>query len=694
MSQVLFPVRIVVRLCASMLLTLAAGGTGLMAAPAWQAEDTSSSGPVAQPEPVEQPDPFPLTDLPPLKRLVLYNSGVGQLQHGGPVDGNARLEIRFGGHDVDDVLKSLVFSDAGGGSARAVEYKPAPDPEDVAARMVGAPMTLAQLLQRFRGEEVTLTVAGSEVRGTIYGVENRSAGDEVLETVVLLNDQGLQSIALPGVDRVHFDKPSLREELSQAMAGLVKSRKANQKQLDLLLEGEGQREVEFAYVVDVPIWRMTYRLAMDQDEVYLQGWAHVDNVTGVDWEAVTMELRSGRPQAYHANVFAPLMAERPALGNSVYDFTRGLTLITQWFGYEPPARGMGGGGGFGGGPMSGAGPERAGIDIEAAFRNTASEGRAAQTVRYRIEKPVDLGAGRSAALPVFASRMPARLLTICDEMDQEMPPLHAVEFSNGTGLPIVSGPVSVMRQGDYVGDGKIGRLAVDEKTEIPYGIDRAVRFRRAESNRKTTLESMSVQQRLAVLQGSEVETRTYEIVNEDTEPRLVALYCPTGEGTNIAVTPEPDEQTDRLLRFVVPVDAQSGTTLEVVLTSPFREKKTVTSINRKELDQWLKDEVVISDEDQQFFRDLFAIDDRIAAVELEIEEQDSGRQSLLSEQSRMRENVESLTGNPEAAQSFVDKLLAMEQQMEDLGTRQSETRQRLDQLVELREQSIRTYQED
>ena len=80
--------------------------------------------------------------LPPLRRVVFYNSGVAHMQHRGKVDGRTRLAIRFSSHDVDDVLKSLVFEDQGGGHVRAVEYQPAPNPEDVAANSFG-PMTLA-----------------------------------------------------------------------------------------------------------------------------------------------------------------------------------------------------------------------------------------------------------------------------------------------------------------------------------------------------------------------------------------------------------------------------------------------------------------------------------------------------------------------------------------------------------------------
>jgi hypothetical protein len=641
---------------------------------------------------------FPVTELPPLKRLVLYNSGVGQWQHEGLVEGNARLEIRFGSQDVDNVLKSLVFWDSGGGSARAVEYKPAPDPEDVAAGTIGAPMTLAQLLQRFRGETASLIRGGSRIEGTIYGVENRTEGDQVVETVVLINEQGLQSMALSSIDRVQFDKEELRTELAQAMAGLVKSRKANQKKLDLLLEGSGQRQVAFAYVVDMPIWRMTYRAAIKDGSVQLQGWAHVDNVTGVDWQDVTMELRSGRPQAFHVNVFAPLVSSRPSLGNSVFDFASGVVLVTQWFGYEAEngwgGGGFGFGGGFGGGRFGGdpgGSPPSAGIDIESAFRESAEAGSTSQMVRYLIDKPVNLAAGRSAALPVFGYEFPARVLTVCVDEEAGLPPMHALEFSNTTGLAMVSGPLSVMRDGDFVGDGQLTRLAVDQRAEIVYGFDRAVRLSRKDKTTESRQESLSIHEGVITVSGRSIERRVYTIENDDSEPRDVILYCPGSENPKVRISPEPGRKEGGRLRFEVAVDARSSREQEVVFETEVPESMPLADVDKGDVDRWLNLGVDIAAPDQEFFARLFAMDNNIRDISGKKADLELRRTNLLSEQSRMRENVQALEGNPEAAQSFVDKLLKMEAEIEALAILQANVGERLKAALEERVLTARSY---
>ncbi len=658
----------------------------------------------------EAAEAYPLAELPPLRRLVLYNSGVGQLQHQGQVEGKQRFEIKFSSHDVDDVLKSLVFADEGGGNVRAVEYQPAPEPEDVAANTVGMPMTLAQLIQRFRGEAVTLTIGGTQVTGTIYGVENRTEGEQVRETIVLLNDDGLQSVELARVDRVHFDKEELRRTLGEAMQGVVKSRKANQKTLELLFDGEGQRDVRFAYVVDMPIWRMTYRLSIREGKVYLQGWAHVDNVTGVDWEQVALELRSGKPQSFHVNIFSPLVAERPDFGDAVYEFTEGLILVTQWFGFTPPDRedggrmggggrfgafgggGFGGGGGLGGGSPFGGGPPRrsSGIDIESAFRQAAQESRTAQMVRYQLEKPVDLGAGRSAALPVFSNEVPASLISVFDENDGTSSPFRAVQVTNATGLSIVSGPVSIMRDGDFVGDGKFGRLDVDENTEIVYGVDRAVEVRRDDTDDESKLVSIALKDEQIVYTREVLRRKVFGIDNRDTEPRDLVLYM-SAPAENENVEPPSDATNDGRLRYQIESDARSSQRFEVSFASREEERRPLSEATARRLAGWERDGVAIEAADKAFLEELLEIDAELTSVIKRESGLQARKAALVVDQSRVRSNVEVLANNPDAAKPFLDKLQSLEEQIQRVTEEISGVAREADELARQKQATIDTF---
>src|SRR6266849_1386238 len=58
----------------------------------------------------------------PISRVVLFNSGVGYFQRDGQVDGNAQIDLQFAAHNINDLLKSLVLQDQGGGQISTVNY--------------------------------------------------------------------------------------------------------------------------------------------------------------------------------------------------------------------------------------------------------------------------------------------------------------------------------------------------------------------------------------------------------------------------------------------------------------------------------------------------------------------------------------------------------------------------------------------
>ena len=58
----------------------------------------------------------------PLKRVVLFSSGVGFFEHSGEIDGDRTIEMRFDTAAINDLLKSMVVQDFGDGHISTVTY--------------------------------------------------------------------------------------------------------------------------------------------------------------------------------------------------------------------------------------------------------------------------------------------------------------------------------------------------------------------------------------------------------------------------------------------------------------------------------------------------------------------------------------------------------------------------------------------
>jgi len=99
----------------------------------------------------EKPSPLPL------KKVVLFNSGVGFFEHKADVEGDAKVDLKFNVGDINDLLKSMVLQDLGGGKVSTVTYG-SMDPitktlKTFAIDLTNNP-TMADLLRQVRGETV------------------------------------------------------------------------------------------------------------------------------------------------------------------------------------------------------------------------------------------------------------------------------------------------------------------------------------------------------------------------------------------------------------------------------------------------------------------------------------------------------------------------------------------------------------
>ena len=99
-------------------------------------------------------------DRLPVRRVVLYKSGVGYFEHLGKVRGNQQVTIAFTSGQLDDVLKSLTTLDLSGGRVSGVSYNSdaSLDRRLSALRLpVGEHTTRAQFLAALRGAEPVVT---------------------------------------------------------------------------------------------------------------------------------------------------------------------------------------------------------------------------------------------------------------------------------------------------------------------------------------------------------------------------------------------------------------------------------------------------------------------------------------------------------------------------------------------------------
>src|SRR5216684_3295541 len=304
-----------------------AGIAGLAAAGALTISALSSAEPAkGGPPPVEVAASRSMTQLP-VTGCALFSSGVGYFQREGEVEGNTRVDLTFPVTDINDLLKSMVLQDLGGGHIDAVSYE-SHDPIDKTLKSFAIDLTknpsFGQILNQARGEkvEVVQQQAANQpgtLTGTVIGVEKQKqpAGKDTVVETEILNlwcAEGVRNVKLPDIQRIRFLNPVMENEFRRALEVLALSHDTQKKAVSLSFAGEGRRPVRVGYVVENPIWKTSYRLTIDKEgKVYLQGWAVVENPTDEDWKDVRMALISGRPISFQMDLYQPLYVARPTV---------------------------------------------------------------------------------------------------------------------------------------------------------------------------------------------------------------------------------------------------------------------------------------------------------------------------------------------------------------------------------------------
>jgi hypothetical protein len=286
-----------------------------LAVPSVLAQTTPAGAPGAQAQAA--------VDGLPVRRVVLYKTGVGFFEHRGRVTGDQEIAIRFTSGQLNDVLKSLTALDLGGGTIASIRYNSV-EPIDrrvSALRLpVGRNATLVDLLTALRGARVVLGTNGTSVSGRLLGVERQrrradANGAVDVDVVSIITDAGeLRAFDVDPSLRVRLADGDLRQEIGQYLDLVGSAREQDVRRMLIRTAGAGERDVYVSYVSEVPVWKTTYRLVLpDEGPALLQGWAVVDNTIGEDWTGVQLSLVAGAPQTFVQQISQPYYARRPVV---------------------------------------------------------------------------------------------------------------------------------------------------------------------------------------------------------------------------------------------------------------------------------------------------------------------------------------------------------------------------------------------
>ena len=662
----------------------------------------------AQP-PGNRAEEFPL----PLEKVVLFTSGVGYFQHGGKVNNDAQVEMSFKSEHINDLLKSMVLEDLGGGTVSTVSYA-SRDPltktlETFAVNLTDNP-SMGQLLGRLRGEAIDVD-ALAPASGTIVGVEKRAVpvgADKTIEKefVTILTKDGLRTLPLDSITRIKLVDPRLQSELEKALAVLALGHDNEKKSVTLNFSGKGARDVRVGYVQQTPIWKTTYRLVLDDavggNQAMLQGFAIVENTTDNDWKDVSMSLVSGRPISFVMDLYQPLYVPRPEVQQELY-----ASLVPQVYGQD-----------LAGGEREflaaasrsritadnplvankmrksqvaanqlAAAPagsfakndsqdqlqdndnkgwhDKSMFEAAASVQSMAQGGALGELFRYEIAKPVTIQRQRSAMLPIVGEKVEAEKVAIYDERVMAKHPLAGLRLVNSTKLNLMQGPITVYDGGAYAGDARVEDMAPGSERLLSYAVDLDVEIAPRAVVKPEEIVSVRVEKGTLIASRKLAREKKFDVKNSGDKAVKVLVEYPLESGWKLVKPAKADEVTRDRQRFVVIAQPGKPAVLDVAEEMLVDQRIVITNLDDNAILFYSNAKVTSPDVKKA----LAEIIRRKREIEQVVREKAASQQEIATvsqEQDRIRQNMQQLDRGSELYTRYVQKFAQQEDRVETL----------------------------
>lgn len=685
----------------TLVLASITGATALAALSLWK---PAWSPPAVQAANAARPDSSQL----PVAQVILYSSGVGYFQREGEVEGSTRIDLSFPVQDINDLLKSMVLQDLGGGHVSAVSYD-SQAPIDRTLRSFAVDLTsnpsFGQILNQARGEKVEVVLQQSNatqpgtLTGNLVGVEKQKQavgkdGSVEVEMINLWCVEGMRSVKLADVQRLRFLNPIMDSEVKKALEVLALSHDTQKKAVSLSFSGDGKRPVRVGYVVENPIWKTSYRLVLGKDsKPFLQGWAVVENPTDEDWNSVRMALVSGRPISFRMDLYQPLYIPRPLVEPELFASLRPPTYNAAMDdrladakapGKPQDAQMRGRGEGKGQGQARGleeaakaaATPATAAfkrvkmdenMELDKGISSSATATQMGDFFQYAIEHPVSLPRQKSAMLPIVNQNVEGTKVSIFNQATHPKFPLLGLKFKNTSGLHLMQGPITVFEGSSYAGDARILDLQPKEERLLSYAVDLGAEVETLVPNPLDRITKVRIDRGIVRSTHLIQQSKTYNIKNRSEHDRTVILEHPFRAEFKLVSEDKPSERARDVYRFEVPVAAGKNATRTVTEERGIDQAITLTNTDDQTIKVFLNTNgKVISAKVRESILGALELKNKVALTQRELAQVNRQLNDIVQDQTRLRANLKEMPPTAEAYKRYLKKFDDQETEIEKL----------------------------
>lgn len=622
---------------------------------------------------------------PQVKRVVLYKHGMGYLERQGKVTDNVTLSMFFRSEQMKDLLTSFFTIDLGGGKITSVQYE---TEEPLSKRLQDILITvpeqaaLSQFLVQLKGASISAKVSNETIDGRVLGVEpiNEVVGGQVVKSgyrLVLLTDSGsVRSFDLMAMSEFTLIDKTLQRDLRRLLDVSLDSKYTNRKKLTLTAEGKGERELRLGYLIEMPVWKCSYRVIFDEKEsALIQGWALAENATEEDWDDVSLSFVAGNPLSYAMDMYSPYYVSRPnvpipglpdaavnwkttssaetmlakpkkAEAPKEYRSQATSSIIAQNY-YGNVAQRMD----ALSEPMVEAEEAPSMAELMAGSVSDAAQGaKVGELFSYDVKDKISIPRGSAAMAPILSEQIKGkRLLYYKAAFTPKV--TNAFVLRNDTDVTMDAGAVTFFDGNTSIGEGILGHtLPPGSQEVVPYSIDASVDIVPQITSEKLPHFKGKLADGILTLTRTETLKSTWKITNRGKEQVVLWLNQPKNAYYQLSKPEKPLKEVDNHYRFEVELDA--GQTKDFEVEEKRNINETVMLINSEVTTiGFYASEQYLSSGTRAFLAELSDLMSQSATIERQINDWNKQSQRLVQEEQRLRDNIaRTHTGTPKEAQ--------------------------------------------
>jgi hypothetical protein len=278
--------------------------------------------------------------------------------------------------------------------------------------------------------------------------------------------------------------------------------------------------------------------------------------------------------------------------------------------------------------------------LEESVTERASDEEHGALFAYHITHPVSVARGQSAMVPIVSRRLSARRELLYSGTKHPRHPLTTLRFSNATGLTLERGPVTVLENGDYAGEGVLPFTRAGDELILPYAVELGIQVTEARRGERR-ITGVTLEGEYVRIEEHELSLTDFELVSALDRAVVVTLEHHRNPAFDLVGPRPPEEERADFARWRVPCEPHARTRFTVTERRLLSRFESVRGLTGEQLREFLTNRL-LDVATVKTLGEVLRLYHRINADQEKLRQLDLQREEIYKRQQQIRGNLEPL----------------------------------------------------